>query len=164
MWKRFWGEDTTRIERSNRKNVVPGAWRVEVSPAEAAKEDSFLHVMEIGDRGATGKKQVALVQGQNLAGAAVESGVVALFNQTDSALTDGEVTIPNVDCKELLICGLEPTSLFELTFAGPNRMSPGSTLPPGVEVKTVYLHSNEKGVLTMELKGLRDLRMRLLLV
>ena len=164
MWKLFWGEDTTRIERSNRKNVVPGAWRVEVSPAEPATEDSFLHVLEIGDRGTTGKKQVATVKGHNLAGAAVDSGVVALFNDTDSALTDGEVTIPDVDCKELLLTGLVPASLFELTFAGPNIMAAGSTLPPGVEVKTVYLRSNEKGVLTMELRGLRGLRMRLLLV
>lgn len=164
MWKLFWGEDTERIERSNRQNVVPGSWRVEVSPSEAATEDNFLHVMEIGDRGTTGGRNAILVRGQNLAGAAIESEIIALFNQTDQPLTDGELTLPNVECKELWIAGLKPTSLFELTFAGPNIMSPGSTLPPGSEVKRAHVRSNDKGVLTAELKGLRDVRMRILLV
>ncbi|MGH9617654.1 MAG: heparinase II/III domain-containing protein, partial [Acidobacteriaceae bacterium] len=43
MWKKFWGPDCDRIERSNRRNVIPGAWRIEVSPAHPAKEDLFLH-------------------------------------------------------------------------------------------------------------------------
>ncbi|HMH02444.1 MAG TPA: heparinase II/III family protein, partial [Terriglobales bacterium] len=34
MWKSFWGDDFSEILSSNHKNVVPGAWRVEVSPSE----------------------------------------------------------------------------------------------------------------------------------
>jgi len=41
MWKTFWGEDFDRILSSNRKNVVPGAWRIEVSPSVPAEEDLF---------------------------------------------------------------------------------------------------------------------------
>ena len=51
MWKLFWGQDFNRILSSNRKNVVRGGWRVEVSPAPLAEEDFFLHVFEIGIRG-----------------------------------------------------------------------------------------------------------------
>ncbi|HEY8713892.1 MAG TPA: heparinase II/III family protein, partial [Candidatus Acidoferrum sp.] len=39
MWKKFWGDDFQKLERSNRKNVVPGSWRVEVSPTVPAKEN-----------------------------------------------------------------------------------------------------------------------------
>ena len=51
MWKTFWGNDFSKIQPSNRKNVVPGAWRIEVSPAHPAEDDFFLHVFEIGDVG-----------------------------------------------------------------------------------------------------------------
>ena len=69
MWKTFWGEDFSQISPSNRRNVVPGAWRIEVSPSVPAEEDFFLHVFEIGDLGTTGKRKVALIEGVNFAGA-----------------------------------------------------------------------------------------------
>jgi hypothetical protein len=54
MWEGFYGKDIKRIESSNRRNVVPGSWRVEVSPSHAQLEDHFLHLFEINDRGKTG--------------------------------------------------------------------------------------------------------------
>jgi hypothetical protein len=66
MWKTFWGSDFSRISPSNRKNVVPGAWRIEVSPLIPAEEDYFLHVFEIGNTGTTGKKRNELIDGINL--------------------------------------------------------------------------------------------------
>ena len=33
MWRTFWGADLDRLSPSNRRAVVPGAWRLEVSPA-----------------------------------------------------------------------------------------------------------------------------------
>ena len=50
MWKTFW-DGIDRLSPSNRRAVVPGGWRMEVSPVEPSKEDVFLHVLEIGDRG-----------------------------------------------------------------------------------------------------------------
>ena len=50
MWKTFWGGDLQALSPSNRRAVVPGAWRMEVSPAVPARDDVFLHVLEIGDR------------------------------------------------------------------------------------------------------------------
>src|SRR5262249_6608264 len=36
MWQTFWGGDMQRLSPSNRRAVVPGAWRIEVSPAAPA--------------------------------------------------------------------------------------------------------------------------------
>ena len=74
MWKKFWGDDIKSIERSNRRNVVPGAWRIEVSPSTPQLEDHFLHLFEIGDRGTTGKQTVELLQGVGITGAACAPG------------------------------------------------------------------------------------------
>src|ERR1022692_207361 len=74
MWKTFWGDDFSKISPSNRKNVVPGAWRIEVSPSLPAEEDFFLHVFEIGNIGTTGKKRTELINGVNFLGAASETG------------------------------------------------------------------------------------------
>ena len=74
MWKLFWGDDFEKVLSSNRKNVVPGAWRIEVAPSVPTEEDFFLHVLEIGDQGKTGGKGVRLVDGVNFQGAALEGG------------------------------------------------------------------------------------------
>ena len=78
---------------------MSGHWRVEVSPQEPSREDLFLHLIEIGNRGSLGEQHVELLQGQNVSGAAFESGTAALFNSTDSALSEAEVTIPEIACK-----------------------------------------------------------------
>jgi hypothetical protein len=52
-----------------------------------AAEDHFLHLPEIGSSGTTGKHRVELLKGQNVAGAAFESGPMALFNTGSSPLT-----------------------------------------------------------------------------
>ena len=71
MWKTFW-DGIDRLSPSNRRAVVPGGWRMEVSPAAPSKEDVFLHVLEIGDRDATPARRVAAIEGSGLAGAAIE--------------------------------------------------------------------------------------------
>ena len=161
MWKKFWGRDFRRLGRSNRQNVVSGAWRVEVSPAVPAEEDLFLHLLEIGGRRATGKHSVELLKGQNVAGAAFESGPMALFNTGLSPLLEGEVTLPAIACTELLVFGLEQNALFEITFAGPNITTPTSIAAPGITVKTQRLRSNDNGVLTLTLDDKRNARLRL---
>ena len=106
MWKTFWGQDYDGIEKSNRVNVVPGAWRIEVSPTVPANEDLFLHVFEIGNEGATGGKRVELVNGENFAGAAFEQGPIVLFSAVGSRLNEGEVSLPDLGCNFLLITSL----------------------------------------------------------
>jgi hypothetical protein len=160
MWKKFWGDDFQKLERSNRKNVVPGAWRVEVSPAAPAAEDHFLHVLEIGDRGTTGKHRVELLSGQNVAGAAFESGPMALFNTAISPVSEGEVTLPAMGCKQLYISGLHENAWYEIIFSGPNITTPESVAAPGIAVKTLHLRSNEKGLLSIALQDGHTARMR----
>jgi hypothetical protein len=161
MWKKFWGNDFQKLEHSNRKNVVPGAWRVEVSPAIPAEEDHFLHLLEIGARAKTGNRRVELLKGQNLAGAAFESGPIALFNTGPAPILEAEVTLPALTCKEILVLGTKEDTLFEVTFGGPNITTPTSIAPPGVAVKTDRIRSNGKGVLTLALGCTHTARLRL---
>ena len=126
----------------------------------AAEEDHFLHVLEIGSRAATGKHPVELVKGLNVAGAAFESGPVALFNSGISPLLEGEVTVPAIACTELLAFGLKEDALFEITFAGPNITTPTSIAAPGIAVRTEHLRSNNKGVLALTLDGVHSVRLR----
>ena len=93
MWKTFWGADLERLSPSNRRAVVPGAWRLEVSPATPARDDRFLHVLEIGDRGAPAL-HVERVYGHNLAGAVIEGQGGALFVTSPAPPAEAEATLP----------------------------------------------------------------------
>jgi len=161
MWKQFWGDDFEQLQRSNRKNVVSGSWRVEVAPQQPSREDLFLHLMEIADRGHTGGRHLELLKGQNAAGAVFEPGIAALFNTTDSALTEAEVNIPDIACKKLMVLGLLENAVYELNFIGPNVMTPTAPALPGIEVQTQYARTTDKGVLTLSLNELRSVRLRL---
>ena len=161
MWKTFWGEDFDRILSSNRKNVVPGGWRIEVSPSIPAEEDLFLHVFEIGDVGKTGTRRMQLVEGFNFVGAATEIGPIVLFAATGTVARAGEVSLPDLPCDALFASGLQPDALYELIFSGPNVSSSPAPVPPGVLVDTVRLRANNKGVLRLEKPHLGNLRLRI---
>jgi len=162
MWKLFWGEDFDRILSSNRKNVVPGAWRIEVSPTVPSEEDHFLHVLEIGDTGKTGRSRVELLNGSNLKGAAFEHGPIVLFNCTAKPISDGEASLPNFGTNALIITGLHPEALYEINLNGLNVSSPPDSVLPGVSAGIQRLRSNGKGVLRIERNDLQNLRLRLL--
>jgi hypothetical protein len=160
MWKTLWGADFSKIQPSNRKNVVPGAWRVEVSPAQPAQEDFFLHVFEIGKIGIAGKR-TELIEGANFIGAASESGPFALFAKSGSTAVGGEVYLPNLACDSLIVSGLQPDTVYELSFTGPNvAESPASPLP-GVLIDMLRIRSNSKGVMRLERHQCGDLNLRI---
>ena len=160
MWKTLWGADFSKIQPSNRKNVVPGAWRVEVSPAQPAQEDFFLHVFEIGKIGIAGKR-TELIDGANFIGAASESGPFALFAKSGSTAVGGEVYLPNLACDSLIVSGLQPDTVYELSFTGPNvAESPASPLP-GVLIDMLRIRSNSKGVMRLERHQCGDLNLRI---
>jgi hypothetical protein len=125
-----------------------------------AAEDHFLHLLEIGSSGTTGKHRVELLKGQNVAGAAFESGPMALFNTGSSPLLEGEVTLPAIACSELLAFGLRENALFEISFGGPNITTPMSIAALGIAVKTQHLRSNENGVLALTLDNGHSARLR----
>jgi hypothetical protein len=161
MWKAFWGQDLARLEPSNRKNVVPGSWRVEVSPSQPAEEDLFLHVLEIGNTGVTGKKPVKLVYGFGMIGAAFDGGAAVLFSSSGQDIRQAEVSFPSLHCDSLLVTGLSAESLYELSFSGLNVSdSPDATLP-GVLKSVLHVRANAKGVLRIENQQFENLRLRI---
>jgi hypothetical protein len=54
----------------------------------------------------------------NLAGAVVEGQVLALFATVNGPVTEGEVTVPEVERETLLATGLKPESKYELELTG----------------------------------------------
>jgi heparin/heparan-sulfate lyase len=157
MWKVFYGEDFAELWKSNRKNVVPGAWRIEVSPATPAEEDLFLHVLEIGDHGTTGSRRVELLEGINFAGAAVEGGPAVLFSTAGAVITEGEATLPGIACDELLITSLQPKAIYDVNFFGPEF---GTSPRPGVSAGTLRPRSNDKGILRIDIRSIGNARVR----
>ena len=71
MWKTFWGPTLDRLEPSNSVHVVPGGWRMEVSPTEPALDDRFLHLIEISDRNSPRLTRVEPLEGHRLSGVLV---------------------------------------------------------------------------------------------
>jgi heparin/heparan-sulfate lyase len=163
MWKTFWGEDFNKLLPSNTRAIVPAAWRVEVSPSKPAKEDFFLHVLEIGDRGDMRTPRIELVDGSNLVGALVEGGTITLFATVDGPVTEGEVTIPAVDANALLITGLKPHAKYELQMTG-GRANWRGGLFNGVPGGTYIGAANGSGVMHLPFKGQKDGRLRLRLL
>ncbi len=149
MWKKFWGDDIKAIERSNRRNVIPGSWRIEVTPAQSQLEDLFLHVFEIGDRGKTGRVRVELLQGSNGAGAACarsgETGIAALLPAQDVPLEFIEITLPSFPCHTLWIAGLVADRRYDIEIAGSNLAS-GEAVAPGVPLRSEVVRANKHGV------------------
>jgi hypothetical protein len=161
MWKTFWGDDFSKISPSNRKNAVPGAWRIEVSPSLPAEEDFFLHVFEMGNIGTTGKKRTELINGVNFLGAASEAGPFVLFTTSDSAAQGGEVSLPDLANDSLIASGLLPNSIYELSFTGPNVSSSPAAVLPGVLADMLRLRTNSRGVLRLEHSHLGNLGLRI---
>jgi hypothetical protein len=153
MWKTFWGDDLEKISPSNARNVVPGAWRIEVSPAAPAKEDHFLHVFEIGDTGDARTRRVERVQGHGLEGALVENGLLALFDTADDPLVEAEVTLPDLGAKTLLLSRLVPGARYEL------QLTPNSN--PGAPMWRQVVEGDESGLAYLPWEGHRNARLRL---
>jgi len=149
MWLKFWGHDLKTLDPSNRRNVVPGAWRIEVTPSHPQLEDHFLHLFEIGDRGTTGHRTVESLTGLGIAGAACatagQPGIAALFNTQDAALDQVEVTFPTFPLRTLWIAGLIPDRRYNLELAGSNLATADATAP-GVPVLSRELRANEHGI------------------
>ena len=153
MWKTFWGEDLERLSPSNARHVVPGAWRIEVSPTTPAKEDHFLHVLEIGDAGDTRARRVERVQGHRLEGALVEGGLLALFDAADDPLVEGEVTLPDVSVKALLLTRLVPGARYDLQLT--------QNTNPGAPMWRQEVEADESGLVSLPWDGHRNARLRL---
>ncbi|HMH12945.1 MAG TPA: heparinase II/III family protein [Edaphobacter sp.] len=149
MWEKFYDNDIPRIRRSNRRNVVPGSWRIEVSPSEPQLEDHFLHLFEIGDRGKTGSRAVELLQAVDIVGAGCatngHAGMVALFPTSNTSLDFVEVTLPSFPSHTIWIAGLEADRRYNLELAGSN-LATGDAAAPGVPLRSQEVRANKHGI------------------
>jgi Heparinase II/III-like protein len=138
MWRTFWGEDLARLSPSNRRAVVPGAWRIEVSPAAPRLDDVFLHLLEIGARGSTGRS-IREIVGHGLAGAVVEGDATVLCPDSSTALDDAEATLPELVSRSLLLIGLAPRATYDLQVT--------SGFAPGAPVWRVTTTADDSGLI-----------------
>jgi hypothetical protein len=152
MWTTFWGGDMTRLSPSNRRSVVPGSWRIEVSPKAPARDDVFLHVLAIGDRGATPLRIDTVAAGKGLAGAVVAGEAAVLLSTGSTPLEEGEATVPDTPSTVLLVTGLMPGASYDVQLT--------SAFAPGVPVWRVQAEANDSGVLETPWNG-KDGRLRL---
>jgi hypothetical protein len=150
MWETFW-PGTTRLERSNRKAVVPGAWRMEVTPAVASKEDTFLNVLEIGDQDQAPPRRVEAIEGHGLDGAAIAGESVVLFATGEEG--SPEATLPDVRTRSLVVAGLAPDAAYELQVT--------SSFAPGAPLWRATAHADDEGTFFLAWDGVRDGRLRL---
>jgi hypothetical protein len=148
MWKTFW-DGIERLSPSNRRAVVPGGWRMEVSPAEPSREDVFLSVLEIGDRGDARRVRVEGIEGHALAGAAIEGDTVVLF----ASAGEGEATLPDVKTRSLLLAGLEPGASYEVQVT--------SSFAPGAPAWRATAEAGDEGTASLSWEAVRDGRLRL---
>jgi hypothetical protein len=123
MWLTFWGGDMQKLSPSNRRAVVPGGWRIEVSPARPTREDLFLHALAIGDVG-TEMRRIQAIEGHRLAGAVVGGDAVVLF-QTDAG-AEAEATIPDVESTSLHLSGLVAGASYDLQLT--SGFAPGAPI------------------------------------
>jgi hypothetical protein len=152
MWLTFWGDDLRKLSPSNRRAVVPGSWRIEVSPRAAARDDVFLSVLEIGDRGATPLRIDPIAEGKGLAGAVVAGEAAVLLATGPAALTEGEATLPDTASTFLLLTGLVPRATYDVQLT--------SGFAPGVPVWRIEAEANDAGVLDTPWSG-KDGRLRI---
>jgi hypothetical protein len=164
MWHTFWGDDLKRIMPSNMLHVVPGAWRIELSPANASTDDLFLNVLEIGDKDETKSRSVELADGVNLTGAIIGGETLALFATSESPVTNGEVTVPDVESQTLIATGLQPEAKYQLDLTGGKTKTWGGGLFQGVTLWSTTADSDRAGILRISFRGHKDARLRVHLV
>jgi hypothetical protein len=152
MWTTFWGGDFKALSPSNRRAVVPGSWRLEVSPAVPAKDDVFLSVLEIGDRDdASPARRVAAVEGHGLTGAAIAGASVVLF--AESRVADAEATLPALATSGLLVSGLAPRASYEVQLT--------SGFAPGAPLWSTTTETTDDGTLRVAWDARQEARLRL---
>src|SRR5687767_15649149 len=150
MWRTCWGQDFSRLAPSNRRAVVPGGWRIEVTPSVAARDDVFLHILEIGEKGAPARR-IERVRGHGLAGAVIAGDAAVLMATGSDPLSEAEVTLPDVASRFVLLAGLAPHGRYDLQLT--------SGFAPGSPVWRLQAEANDAGVIQSPWE-VKDARLR----
>jgi hypothetical protein len=114
--KEFWVDGANYPPgRSPRENEEPGAWRVEVSPAEERTDDRFLHVIFIGKEGAAVPAKPGSFTAGGMQGCRVGEWVVLL--DTEGAVANVEYDSPRRTSSHL-ITGAVPLAAYDVSVGG----------------------------------------------
>jgi heparin/heparan-sulfate lyase len=103
------------------RQVEVGAWRLEITPAQARRDDTFLTALVVADAGADGVPEPRLITGDGAVGVAFRDRAV-LFADGDAPATRLTFVLDGPAESRILICGLA---------AGPWRVTrDGREQPP----------------------------------
>jgi Heparinase II C-terminal domain len=107
--REWWIEATRTNYMAPRKPppAEPGAWRVEVSPADSALNDLFLHVMTVMDAGTATAPSVERIDGAAVVGARFLDRAV-LFGRTGELLRTTRFAVSGTGPVTMLVCDLQP--------------------------------------------------------
>jgi hypothetical protein len=72
-----------------------------------------------------------------------------LFSTSDTASQGGEASLPDLPCDSLIVSGLQPDTVYELSLTGLNVSSSPAAVLPGVLADVLRLRTNSKGVLRL---------------
>ena len=98
-----------QLERSS---LEPGAWRIELSPKAAAREDLFLTVMQVTDRTTSGSLPVRLVELRDRVGSYIErpdgNRLVLFRNDGQRSSKPVRIEVPGPGATGVLVTDLTP--------------------------------------------------------
>ena len=129
---RFWVDGNNPLPNINKmrkilkdgSKVHPGNWRMEVSPAEESRYDSFLHLLTPTDReGAQAPEAIGIRSGdKRLTGAQIEDRVV-MFVEHGGLKGGTRYELPDSEKMRHLIVGLEKGATYIVEMLGENGMA-----------------------------------------
>ncbi|MES2393678.1 MAG: heparinase II/III family protein [Acidobacteriota bacterium] len=124
LWQSFYGAEFKEIKSSNKDSVIPGSWRIEVSPSQAAKNDFFLNVFEIGGKGQTGALVVLPIHGSRVEGALCGTTAVVFFGPGPGEAAGAvEFTLAGAVAERLWMRGLAAGKQHRIDVAGSQVMT-----------------------------------------
>ena len=101
--------DPGRLERSS---MEPGAWRIELSPKQAADEDLFLNVMQVTDRGSPSHYPVQRLETETRVGCLIEgpriTWMVLMRRDNQRSAEPLKFTTPGHHPYHILLTDLKP--------------------------------------------------------
>lgn len=108
--KEFWVESAgMNFAASKGGAAEPGNWRIEISPEQPARPDTFLHVLTMMDDTVSEGPSVRQIRSENLIGVKLLD-IAVLFGRDDELLERVEFVLDGTAVTKTFICDLSPGS------------------------------------------------------
>ncbi len=125
-----------------------GAWRIEVSPAEARRDDLFLHVLVATHASDNYSLRAKRIQGDSVVGAQIEDTAI-LFSTQENILQEANYMIEAKGKVWNLLCDVKPDEVYQI-------------LVDGTPVLTALSSLQRRLSFTLKLKGRHQIRVSVL--